>query len=113
MNTHIIHPKYQKSYKIENNSDFSKMLSSNYLDEFEVKPGIKMIVPKYYNDNHGFALDSFKDKLLFSKAIFVGESEQALKALLLEIYWIGYSLDIKNKEIKRLTFIEEKTNLIK
>lgn len=108
MNTHIIHPKYQKSYRIDNTSDYTKMLGSNHLDEFEVKPGVKMVVPKYYNDNNGFALGCFKDKLLFSKAIFVCESDDLLKSLLLDVYWVGFDADLKNREIKRLAFINEK-----
>ena len=67
-----------------------------------------MHIPKYYTDNHGFALDSYKTKLLFSKAIFTAENEDVLKALQLETFWLGYDPEIKKKETVRIAFLNEK-----
>ena len=99
-----IHPKYQKTYKISVSDDYNKLLGSSFLDTYLVKPGVTMVIPKIYNDNHGFALGSFKEKLIFSKAIFIADSEEKLKTLQLEIFWLGNNLTIKQQETKRIAF---------
>lgn len=102
----LIHPKYNKLYKITPNSDYNKLLLTTLTEEFDLGNGIKMIIPKIYNDNHGFALDCFKYKLLFSKAIFIGNNEEELRALLMQIYWLGHNPELKHKETKRIAMFQ-------
>jgi len=102
----VIHPKFRRMYKLDNNSDYTALLGSKMLEEFDLPDGIKLILPKFYNDNNGFAIKDFNKKLIFSKAIFLGESEEQLRALQLKLFWLGHNPELKTLETKRIAIYQ-------